>query len=156
MHAELPQIIEALNRVIETLRRAEQPLQNQAEHCRLSVESYTDYAIFMLDPEGNAVSWNAGAQRIKGDRAEEIIGKRFSCFYPLQAVEAGKPDRFLRMATATGRHEDEGRRVLKDGSRFWANVVMTALRDDAGQLHGFAKVTRDVTERRREQPSSAA
>ncbi|MBI3065633.1 MAG: PAS domain S-box protein [Deltaproteobacteria bacterium] len=148
-YAELPQILEELNRVIETLRLAEQPLQNQAEHYRLLVEGCTDYAIFMLDPGGNVVSWNAGAERIKGYRAEEIIGKHFSCFYPRQDVETGKPDQVLHMAAAMGRHQDEGWRLRKDGSRFWANVVMTALRNEAGQLHGFAKVTRDVTERRR-------
>ncbi len=149
LHAELPQILEELNRVIETLRLAEKPLQNQDEHFRLLVESCTDYAIFMLDPEGYVVSWNAGAERIKGYRAEEIIGKHFSCFYPLEDAEAGKPAQALRMAAATGRHEDDGWRVRKNGSRFWANVVMRTLRDKAGQLHGFAKVTRDVTERRR-------
>ncbi|MBX6362783.1 MAG: PAS domain S-box protein [Gemmatimonadetes bacterium] len=123
-------------------------LRFSEERFRLLVESIKDYAIFMLDPEGRVVTWNEGAERIKGYRAEEIIGKPFTVFYPPEAVESGFPQYELEMAAKTGRFEDEGWRVRKDGSRFWANIVITALRDEAGELVGFAKVTRDLTERR--------
>jgi PAS domain S-box-containing protein len=119
------------------------------ERMRLLVESVVDYAIFTLDPEGQVRSWNAGAERIKGYRADEIIGEHFSRFYPPEAQAAGRPAAGLETAAAQGRYEDEGWRVRKDGSRFWANVVITALRDPTGRLVGFAKVTRDLTERRR-------
>jgi PAS domain S-box-containing protein len=112
------------------------------------VESVNDYAIFLLSPEGKVVSWNQGAQKIKGYAADEIIGKHFSCFYPQEAIESKWPDRELEIAGREGRFSDEGLRVRKDGSTFWANVVITALRDDAGNLQGFSKVTRDLTERR--------
>ncbi|HEY6462475.1 MAG TPA: PAS domain S-box protein, partial [Polyangiaceae bacterium] len=115
---------------------------------RLLVESVRDYAIFMLDPNGVVATWNTGAERIKGYRAEEIIGQHFSRFYPPEDVRAGKCEWELEGAERDGRFEDEGWRVRKDGSRFWANVVITALRDPAGKLVGFAKVTRDLTERR--------
>ena len=107
-----------------------------------------EYAILVLDLDGNVTSWNAGAERFKGYRAEEIIGRHFSVFYPPEDVAAGKPDRELETAAAEGRLEDEGWRVRKDGTRFWANVVITALRDPAGTLRGYGKVTRDLTERR--------
>ncbi len=113
------------------------------------VESVTDYAILMLDPEGRVVSWNAGAERIKGYRASEIVGQHFSRFYPPEDVERHKPEYQLEKAAADGRLEDEGWRVRKDGSTFWANVVITALRDESGTLHGFGKVTRDLTGRKR-------
>ena len=116
---------------------------------RLLVESVKDYAIFMLDPEGRVLTWNRGAEAIKGYRAGEIIGKHFSRFYPPEDVEARKPERALVAATSEGRIEDEGWRVRKDGSRFWADVVITAVRDAHGRLRGFVKVTRDLTERRR-------
>ena len=115
---------------------------------RLLVESVDDYAIFALDQDGYILSWNAGAQRIKGYTAEEAIGKHFSMFYPPEKVEERFPEFELREAARVGRFEDEGWRVRKDGSRFWANVVITALRDAAGRLVGYAKVTRDLTERR--------
>ncbi len=118
------------------------------ERFRLLVESVRDYAILMLDPEGHVVSWNAGAERIKGYRASEIIGQHFSRFYPAEDVQRGKPAMELRVASAEGRFEDEGWRVRKDGSRFWANVIITALRDPAGRLTGFAKISRDLTERK--------
>ncbi|MGV9375801.1 PAS domain-containing sensor histidine kinase [Nonomuraea sp. NPDC003707] len=114
----------------------------------LLVQSIRDYAIFMLDPRGRIVSWNAGAERIKGYTAEEIIGTHFSVFYPPEDVAAGKPFRGLEAAAADGRWEEEGWRVRKDGTRFWASVVITALRDGRGELRGFGKVTRDLTERR--------
>ena len=113
---------------------------------RLLVDSVRDYAIFALDATGHVLSWNAGAQRFKGYTANEIIGKHFSVFYPPE--DQWKPPLELDIATATGRFEEEGWRLRKDGSRFWANVVITALRDKRGQLVGFAKVTRDLTERK--------
>lgn len=116
---------------------------------RLLVESVTDYAIFVLDDQGVIRSWNPGAQRLKGYTEDEIVGKHFSIFYPPEDVEAGKPDWELKVAAAADRVEDEGWRVRKDGTRFWANVVITALRDEQGELLGFAKITRDLTDRRR-------
>jgi len=115
---------------------------------RLLVESVKEYAIFLLDPEGRVSTWNQGAERIKGYKAQEIIGQHFSRFYPREAIESKWPDRELEIATKEGRYTDEGLRVRKDGSTFWAHVVITALRDDAGVLRGFSKVTRDLTERR--------
>jgi PAS domain S-box-containing protein len=103
----------------------------------------------MLDPKGHVVSWNAGAERIKGYRAAEIMGQHFSLFYPKEDIESGKPKQELLVAAAEGRLEDEGWRLRKDGTTFWANVVITALRDQFGELRGFAKVTRDITERKR-------
>jgi PAS domain S-box-containing protein len=119
-----------------------------AELYRLLVESVKDYAIFALDPNGYIVSWNPGAQRFKGYTASEIIGKHFSVFYPPEDLLARKPQIELEIATAVGRLEDEGWRVRKDGTQFWANVVITALRAPDGELVGFAKVTRDLTQRR--------
>ena len=120
------------------------------ERFRLLVESVKDYAIFMLDANGQVVTWNAGAQRIKGYSAGEIIGKHFSVFYPIEDVIAGKCERELEIAAREGRFEDEGWRVRKDGTLMWANVVITALRSpDDGTLFGFAKVTRDLSERRK-------
>jgi PAS domain S-box-containing protein len=116
---------------------------------RLLVESVVDYAIFMLDPNGVVMTWNAGAERIKGYTAGEIIGKHFSVFYPDPEARRGKADDELRVATEEGRYEEEGWRVRKDGSSFWASVTITALRDGRGELVGFAKVTRDLTERRK-------
>ena len=114
----------------------------------LLIDSVRDYGIFVLDPEGNVASWNEGAQRIKGYAAEEIIGRHFSTFYPEVDIVAEKPKMELEGATRDGRFEDEGWRIRKDGTRFWANVVITALRNATGELVGFAKVTRDLTERR--------
>lgn len=113
---------------------------------RLLVESVKDYAIVMLDPDGHVASWNAGAERFKGYRAAEIIGKHFSCFYPADAVQRGLPEQELKTAAKDGRFEGEGWRVRKDGKQFWANVIISALRDKDGTLRGFAKVTRDLTE----------
>jgi PAS domain S-box-containing protein len=126
-------------------------LQQSEERFRLLVEAVQDYAIFMLDPTGHIVSWNNGAQRIKGYQGAEIIGKHFSCFYPPADLQSGKPQWELEVATKEGRFEDEGWRIRKDGSRFWASVIITAIRDDAGKLIGFGKVTRDFTERMRAQ-----
>src|SRR5688572_3035529 len=115
---------------------------------RLLVEQVKDYAVFVLHTDGRVMTWNLGAQRIKGYRPEEIIGHHFSIFYMRDAVDSGWPDRELELAAKESRFEDEGWRVRKDGSRFWANVVITALRDDSGKLLGFAKVTRDLTDRK--------
>ena len=115
---------------------------------QLMVEAVRDYAIFMLDPNGYVASWNKGAERIKGYSASEIIGQHFSVFYPQEAVATGHPQRELQIAEAEGRFEEEGWRVKKDGGQFWANVVITAVRDEKRALVGFAKVTRDLTERR--------
>jgi len=129
-------------------KRIEEQLRWTEESFRLMVESVTDYAIVMLDPDGRVVSWNAGAQRIIGYSAEEIVDEHLSRFYLDADVESGKPQRDLDVATAEGRCQAEGWRTRKDGSRFWANVVTTAIRDQAGTLRGFAKLTRDLTERR--------
>lgn len=127
-------------------RGVEEQLRWTEESFRLMVESVTDYAIVMLDPQGLVVSWNSGAQRIKGYRADEIVGEHFSRFYSRQDIDHGKPQRDLDVATAKGRFEDEGLRTRKDGSVFWANEVVTAIRDPGGDLRGFAKLTRDLTE----------
>lgn len=132
------------------LDEAEQTLNTlqQSELLQLLVASVRDYAIIMLDPEGRVISWNPAAERLKGWRADEIIGQHFSRFYPAEDVAAGKTEMELSVAAEEGRFEDEGWRMRKDGSRFWANVVFTALRDADGRLRGFGKVTRDLTERR--------
>ncbi|PYT96981.1 MAG: hypothetical protein DMG38_21860 [Acidobacteria bacterium] len=129
-------------------RRSERALRESEERFRLLIQGVQEYAICQLDPSGNAVSWNRGAARLKGYHAEEIIGKHFSVFHPKEDVLNGKPERLLAEAVRNGQSEDEGWRVRKDGSRFWANVVLTALRDSRGNLRGFAKLTRDMTERR--------
>src|SRR2546430_1241798 len=125
------------------------PFRTSEDVFRLMVENVKDYAIFMLDVGGRVASWNAGAERLKGYRAEEIMGQHFSRFYPPEDVQAGKPERALQQAVAEGRWEDEGWRVRKDGVRFWANVIITTLHDAEGTPLGFAKLTRDLTERRR-------
>jgi PAS domain S-box-containing protein len=136
---------------ITSRKKAEEDLRQSEERFRLLISEVADYAILMLDPEGTVVSWNLGAERIKGYEAREIVGRSFSCFYPIEEVERGKPARQLKVALEQGRVEDEGWRVRKDGSRFWANVVITALHDATGRLRGFAKVTRDITEQKRAQ-----
>jgi PAS domain S-box-containing protein len=119
------------------------------DRLRLLVEGVQDYAICMLDGGGRVVTWNSGAERIKGYRADEIIGQHFSRFYPEEAVQAGRPARLLALAAREGRAEQEGWRVRKDGTRFWASVTLTALKDPHGAIIGFATVTRDMTEQRR-------
>jgi PAS domain S-box-containing protein len=130
-------------------KRAPEDLSGSEEQFRLLVNGVKDYAIFMLDPAGNVISWNTGAERIKGYRAEEILGRHFSCFYPPEDIESGKPASGLESAALNGRFEDEGWRLRKDGSRFWADVVISALRDESGNLRGFGKVSRDATQRKR-------
>jgi len=118
------------------------------EQYRLIVQSIKDYAVFMLNPDGRILSWNEGARLIKGYSAPEVLGRSFEIFYPTEAVVDGFPQRELKEAARVGRFEDEGWRIRKDGSRFWANVVITAIRDAQGTLLGFAKVTRDLTARK--------
>jgi PAS domain S-box-containing protein len=130
--------------------------EEEARRFRLLVESVKDYGIFILTPEGRIDTWNEGAQRLKGYTSSEIIGQHFSVFYPPADVSAGKCDMELDVASREGRFEDEGWRVRKDGTRFWANVVITALRDEAGTLVGFAKVTRDLTERKQAEETQRA
>src|SRR6185437_9625561 len=128
--------------------RAETGLRESEEHFGQLVSGVRDYAVFLLDQQGNVRTWNAGAERIKGYRAEEIIGQHFSRFYPKEAVSSGWPAHELSVASVTGRFEDEGWRLRKDGSRFWASVVITALRDKSGEVRGFLKITRDLTDRK--------
>jgi PAS domain S-box-containing protein len=129
-------------------RKSGQSLLGAERHFQILVQGVVDYAIFMLDPNGNVKSWNPGAERIKGYSPDEIIGKHFSVFYTPEDREAGLPNKVLATARREGKFEGEGWRVRKDGSRFWASVVVDAIRDEDGQLIGFAKVTRDMTEKR--------
>lgn len=138
-----------VTRDVTEMRNAVEALRQSEERMRIMVEAVRDYAIFMLDPEGNVTTWNAGAASIKGYSADEIIGKHFSVFYRPEDAAAGMPERELRIARSEGRYEEEGWRVRKDGRPLWVNVVLTAIRDERGELRGFAKVTRDLTERRR-------
>ncbi len=126
--------------------RAEGALLDSEEKYRMLVDGVQDYAIFMLDPRGQVVSWNAGAERIKGYTAEQIIGSNFSCFFPPEDVKRGKPEEVIRAAGSSGRHEEHGMRVRKDGSQFLASVTFTALRDPAGNLRGFSEISRDLSE----------
>jgi PAS domain S-box-containing protein len=136
-----------LEATIAELERSQQELLQSEERFRLLVEGVSDYAIFMLDPAGRVVSWNEGAERIKGYKVWEVIGAHFSVFYTQEDVERGFPEEELRVAAAEGRFEEEGVRVRKDGTHFQADVVITALRDEAGNLRGFSQVTRDITAR---------
>ncbi|HEY2828667.1 MAG TPA: PAS domain S-box protein [Thermoanaerobaculia bacterium] len=137
-------------------RAADERLRQNEEMFRLLVANVQDYAIFMLDTEGHIASWNAGAHRIKGYTADEIIGKHFSIFYPEEDIRSGKPPRELEIAREYGVYEEEGWRLRKDGSRFWANVVITAVHDEQGRLRGFAKVTRDITDRKEAEETQRA
>ena len=130
-------------------RHHEEALRQSEERFRLLVEGVSDYAIFMLDVNGRVATWNVGAQRIKGYSADEIVGQHFSVFYPQEAVDSGWPEHELQVATESGRFVDTGWRVRKDGSTFWANVTITAMRDAGGRLLGFAKLTRDMTQSQR-------
>ncbi|HEX8254527.1 MAG TPA: PAS domain S-box protein [Thermoanaerobaculia bacterium] len=145
-----------VTRDVTSRRQAEEELRQSAEVFQLLVSAVRDYAIFMLDPNGNVATWNSGAQQIKHYAPEEIIGRHFSAFYTEEDILAGKPERKLEIARTQGVVEDEGWRVRKDGTRFWANVVITAVRDARGELRGFAKVTRDITERKRAEETQRA
>jgi PAS domain S-box-containing protein len=138
-----------VTRDLSERRIAESSLRRSEERLRLLIESVRDYAIFILDPTGHVVTWNSGAERLKGYAANEIIGQHFSRFYPESEIRAGKCELELEGATLHGRYEDEGWRIRKDGSRFWANVLITPIREAEGTLVGFAKVTRDLSERKR-------
>jgi PAS domain S-box-containing protein len=143
------EVVRAKVLALVELHEQKERARRQAELLRLLIHGAGDYAIFMLDPQGRIATWSAAAERILGYRAEDIIGKHFSRFYPADDVERGWPTEELRRAEADGRFEDEGWRVRKDGSRFWANVVIAPLRDHAGRLLGFSKISRDLTERKR-------
>ena len=145
--ADLYRSSQLANEATRELERERQGAKEEARRFQLLVESVKDYAIFILDPGGNVATWNQGAERIKGYTASEIIGKHFSTFYPPEVAATGKCDEELEIATREGRFEEEGWRLRKDGSRIWANVTITALREPTGTLVGFAKVTRDLTER---------
>ncbi|MQW75410.1 PAS domain S-box protein [Nocardioides sp. dk4132] len=156
LQATLTPVRDARNRPLYVLvqvqdmtrqREADEALRSSEQRFRLLVETVQDYAIFMLDPDGHIDSWNAGAARTKGYTAEEIVGQHFRVFYPPEVQRSGHPERELELAVRDGRYEEEGWRVRKDGSRFWAQVTITAVHDETGRLVGFAKVTRDVTER---------
>ena len=143
------ELLAAKVRIFLELFRKTEKLRWSEERFRLLVEGVKDYAIIMVDPEGRVNSWNEGALHLKGYQAEEIIGQNMSCFYTTEDVEREHPAHLLKVAQTEGWVEDEGWRVRKDGSRFWADVVITALRDDQGKLWGFGKVTRDLTEQKR-------
>ncbi|MFS2174531.1 PAS domain S-box protein [Rhizobium pisi] len=136
-----------ITRDLTERRAAENAIRQSEEQFRRLIQGVSDYAIYMLDPEGNVSSWNFGAERIKGYRPQEIIGRHFSTFYTPEDREAGVPDTALKVARAEGRFEREGWRVRKDGTRFWASVVIDVIRDDDGDVLGFAKITRDITEK---------
>jgi PAS domain S-box-containing protein len=127
-------------------RLAEDALRESEERYRMLIDGVQDHAIFMIDTRGQVMSWNAGAQRIKGYRADEIIGRNFACFFPPEEIERGRPEHVLRLTIVSGRHEEQGMRVRKDGSLFLASVTLTALRDAAGNLRGFSEFSRDLTE----------
>ncbi|MGO6705622.1 hybrid sensor histidine kinase/response regulator [Rhizobium leguminosarum] len=136
-----------ITRDLTERRAAEQAIRQSEEQFRRLVQGVSDYAIYMLDPTGNVSSWNFGAERIKGYRPQEIIGTHFSTFYTAEDREAGLPETALGIARAEGRFEREGWRVRKDGTRFWASIVIDAIRDEEGDVLGFAKITRDITEK---------
>ncbi|CAN91085.1 two-component hybrid sensor and regulator [Sorangium cellulosum So ce56] len=138
-----------ITRDLTERKRQEESLRQSEERFRTLVEGVKDYAIFMLDPEGRVTMWNAGAERIKGYSAQEVIGTHFSRFYPAEAIERGRPEAVLAAARREGSFEDEGWRVRKDGSSFWASVLVTAIYGPSGELRGFSKITRDLSERKR-------
>ena len=129
-------------------RKLAQALAESEEQYRMLLDGIQDYAIFMMDPQGGIVSWNAGAERIKGYKADEIVGRNFSCFFPAGEIERGRPEEILRVTAASGRHEEQGVRVRKDGSHFLASVTFTALRDPVGNLRGFSEISHDLSKRK--------
>ena len=137
---------QALARQVETPNSVEDALWDSEDKYRMLLDGIHDYAIFVLDPQGQILSWNAGAERIKGYKAEEIIGRNFSCFFPQQDIDRGRPEEVLRLTAARGRHEEQGMRVRKNGSRFLASVSFTALRDRNGNLRGFSEFSHDLSE----------
>lgn len=137
-----------ITRDLSERKAAEEMLRRSEQQFRLLVQGVTDYAIYMMDPEGHVSSWNAGAERIKGYKPEEITGEHYSRFFRRKDREAGLPQKALRCAAEEGRYESEGWRIRKDGTRFWANAVVDAIHDETGNLIGFAKITRDITEKR--------
>ena len=143
-----PPVFTTFLRDITERRRTEEALRKSEERFRLLVEGVEDYAIYMLDTHGRITTWNAGAERIMGYRAQEIIGRRFHRFYTPDDVERKKPDQALAVATAEGRFQDERWQVRKDGSQYWASFVITALRDESGKLTGFSTIARDITKRK--------
>jgi PAS domain S-box-containing protein len=142
------QVEEERAKLDQEKQRLLRELEQSAERSRLLIEGVRDYALFTMDPEGRVTSWNTGAERIKGYKEEEIVGKNYSVFYEKSDVAAGRPEQDLKRAADTDRYEEEGRRVRKDGSVFWASAIITSLRSPDGRLRGFAKVTRDITKRR--------
>ncbi|HEX3113715.1 MAG TPA: PAS domain S-box protein, partial [Candidatus Eisenbacteria bacterium] len=140
-----PELLEA----VDARRIAEESLRRLRENFYLIAQGVRDYAILMLDPTGMIITWNEGAQRIKGYTAEQVLGKHFSIFYPEEAIRSNWPQTELERASKNGRFEDEGWRLRQDGSRFWANVVITTLYHPDGSVRGFLKITRDLTERMR-------
>ncbi len=149
--AYLSWVSEVLHRSRKRSEATVRALRCSEEQYRLLVDGVKDYAIYLLDAQGHVVTWNAGAERIKGYRAEEILGQHFSCFYPPEDIAQGKPERVLEEAIAQERFEEEGWRVRKDGSQFWAHVSITPLRDEAEELRGFSKVERDISEAKRDE-----
>jgi PAS domain S-box-containing protein len=144
----VPEILRAKVAGFIELTKERDRARREAEIVRLIIHNTKDYAIFMLDPQGRVTTWNMGAERLKGYRADEIIGQHFSRFYPQEDIDRGWPEHELAVAVETGRFEDEGWRLRKDGSRLWANVVITTLRSESGEVLGFSKITRDLTERK--------
>jgi PAS domain S-box-containing protein len=141
----LAESLVALGEEVRKRDKAEEERRHSEEILRALIDGIQEYAIYMIDPQGLVVTWNLGAQRIKGYKAHEILGKHFSCFFPEEDIISGKPQRELQIALEQGRCEETGWRVRKDGSKFRANVVLTPLRDREGRLRGFAKITRDLT-----------
>ncbi len=148
LQAEGESLALAVVRDVTQRKQVEDALRRSEEQFRSIVNSVEDYAIFLLDADGRVTTWNPGAERIKGYRAEEIIGRGVDSFYTEEDIARDKPREALRLAASLGRYEDEGWRVRKDGSRFWADVIITAIRDKNAQLLGFSKVTRDLTVRK--------
>src|ERR1700733_4836156 len=138
---ELTTLAEVQRRLI-----VEERLLESEERYRLLLDGVQDHAIFMMDPHGQIVSWNAGAERIKGYAASEIIGRNFACFFPSEDVKRGRPEEILRMTANSGRHQEQGMRIRKNGSRFLASVTFTALRDRTGKLKGFSEFSHDLSD----------